>query len=124
MFARVATFQTPGGTPGQIPGERRRALIVDDEAVFRTLITSAVSDFGFEARAIGSAHELADALEEFDPDIVMLDLALGKGRTVSICSSSSRSTTHGCRSSSLRRFGRPNWWELSMARSIPRLAMW
>lgn len=79
MFARVATFQTPGGTPGQIPGERRRALIVDDEAVFRTLITSAVSDFGFEARAIGSAHELADALEEFDPDIVMLDLALGEG---------------------------------------------
>ena len=56
-----------GRDSGPDPGERRRAWIVDDEAVFRTLITSAVSDFGFEARAIGSATSWPTALEEFDP---------------------------------------------------------
>lgn len=63
----------------EIPGEARRALIVDDEAVFRTLIAAAVSDFGFETHTIASAAEVADALEDFDPDIVLLDLALGEG---------------------------------------------
>lgn len=63
------------------PGERRRALIVDDEAVFRTLVGSAVTDFGFDVQAVQSATELPDALEDFDPDIVILDLALGEGPT-------------------------------------------
>ncbi len=61
------------------PGEARRALIVDDEAVFRTLVAAAVADFGFDVAAIASGAEVADALEEFDPDVVILDLALGEG---------------------------------------------
>ena len=61
------------------PGESRRALIVDDEAVFRTLIAAAVSDFGFETKTIASASEASEALEDFDPDVVLLDLALGEG---------------------------------------------
>ena len=63
----------------EIPGESRRALIVDDEAVFRTLIAAAVADFGFETMSVGSAAEASNALEEFDPDIAVLDLSLGEG---------------------------------------------
>ena len=66
-------------TARDVPGESRRALIVDDEAVFRTLISAAVSDFGFDTMAIATANEASDALEEFDPDVVLLDLALGEG---------------------------------------------
>lgn len=71
MLAAMAARETPG--------EARRALIVDDEAVFRTLIAAAVADFGFDAHAVASAAQAVDALEEFDPDIVLLDLALGEG---------------------------------------------
>lgn len=63
------------------PGEKRRALIVDDEAVFRTLLAQAVTDFGFEVETVDGVDNAKDLLEEFDPDIVLLDLALGGGRT-------------------------------------------
>ncbi len=59
----------------------RRALVVDDEAVFRTLVTRAVEGFGFLTMSVASSAEATEALEEFDPDVVILDLALGEGPT-------------------------------------------
>lgn len=63
------------------PGEKRCALVVDDEAVFRTLIAAAVKDFGFDVESVADVAQATDAIEDFDPDIVLLDLALGDGPT-------------------------------------------
>lgn len=68
-------------SPLAYSGELRRALIVDDEAVLRTLITRAVESFGFDVLALASASEGAAVLDDFDPDIVLLDLALGDGES-------------------------------------------
>ena len=64
-----------------IPGEPRRALIVEDEAAFRTLVTSAIESFGFEVCAVASAVDAGNQLDDFDPDIAIVDLVLGHGPT-------------------------------------------
>lgn len=63
------------------PGEPRRALIVEDDPAFRTLVGSAVESFGFDVRCVASVGEAGIQLDDFDPDIAIVDLALGDGPT-------------------------------------------
>lgn len=58
---------------------RRRALVVDDEQSFRLLVSSAIEGFGFEVKGVPDAESARAALSDFDPDIVIIDLALGEG---------------------------------------------
>lgn len=57
----------------------RKALIVEDEPLVASLISSALGQAGFEARQANSVPDALRALTRFDPDLVLLDINLGDG---------------------------------------------
>lgn len=62
-------------------GWARRVLIVDDDAMVRSLVGDLLQRNGFEVTAcsdVGTAREL---VQEFDPDLAVLDVNLGFGPT-------------------------------------------
>lgn len=59
----------------------RRALLVEDDPFANSLLRSFLTTAGFEVEAaLGSAQAL-DLIDEFDPDVALLDLDLGDGPT-------------------------------------------
>ena len=61
----------------------RRVLIVDDHRLVASVLTDALSDHGYQAQACPttSDEQIAAALHEFQPSVVLLDLELGIGRS-------------------------------------------
>lgn len=57
----------------------RRALVVDDEAFVAALIENVLKGAGFQVRVTHSSAAASVALEEFDPDVAVLDISLGQG---------------------------------------------
>jgi len=53
-----------------------RLLIVDDEPGIARLIEQAALDLGFEVRAIFDSEQFEKAVQEIDPNIVFLDIAM------------------------------------------------
>lgn len=60
---------------------RRRALVVDDEPMVAALIRDVLTTAGFEVEVAHSAAAASEVLADFDPDIAVLDIALGRGAT-------------------------------------------
>lgn len=58
---------------------RRRVLLVEDEAMSRTLLDGVLVAAGFEVAPCASAAEAMAALAEFDPDAIITDIDLGAG---------------------------------------------
>lgn len=56
-----------------------RVLVVDDDTIFRSLVTKTIEDFGYDVAAAADAEAARIALGDFDPDVVVVDLALGEG---------------------------------------------
>lgn len=61
-------------SPGAM--ERRRALLVEDDAFTRALLAEVVTEAGFEVRECTSAREASDAFDAFDPDVLVVDIQL------------------------------------------------
>lgn len=59
----------------------RRIVIVDDDPLVTSLLCSVLEREGFDARGCGSTAEARREIEEFDPDLVILDVNLGEGAT-------------------------------------------
>lgn len=59
--------------------QRRRVLLVEDEAMARTLLSDVLRAADFDVLACRSAVEAMRALGEFDPDAVITDIDLGPG---------------------------------------------
>lgn len=57
----------------------RRILVVDDDPLVSALVDSYLTGEGFEVRRCASAPEARDVVEEFDPDLAILDINLGGG---------------------------------------------
>ena len=53
-----------------------RLLIVDDEAAIARLIEQAAREVGFEVRAIFDSQDFEKAVQEIDPNVVFLDIAM------------------------------------------------
>jgi two-component system, OmpR family, response regulator len=53
-----------------------RVLVVDDEENITFLLDSALRHFGFEVRVASNGREGLKGVEEFDPDVVLLDVML------------------------------------------------
>ena len=51
-------------------------LIVDDERDTVTTLTELLADEGYQVRGVYKGRDALDAMREFDPSIVVLDLAL------------------------------------------------
>nr|WP_088974381.1 response regulator transcription factor [Micromonospora coxensis] len=60
-----------------IVSERRtRVLVVDDEENIRALLSATLRLVEFDVRVAGGGHEALALAEEFDPDLVVLDVML------------------------------------------------
>ncbi|GEK80959.1 response regulator transcription factor [Agrococcus baldri] len=57
-------------------GQPIRALVVDDEANLSELLRMALTNEGWEARTAGNGQEALNAVREFQPDIVVLDIMM------------------------------------------------
>ena len=62
-------------------GSGRRALVVEDNVLLAELITSLVESLGFETRRATSVTEALERLDDFKPDVALVDLDLGAGPT-------------------------------------------
>lgn len=69
--------QTLGVTPP--PAGSRRVLVVEDEPLIRSLTISLLANAGFRAEGVATANQATKALEDFDPDALLVDLDLGEG---------------------------------------------
>lgn len=67
-----------GGAPS---GEPRRVLLVEDEAMSRSLLADVLRNAGFEVAACATAREAMEEVRYFDPDAVVTDIDLGHGPT-------------------------------------------
>jgi two-component system response regulator AtoC len=56
-----------------------RVLVVEDDVAIRKGLESAIRDLGGSAKAVGTAGEAARVLEEFDPQVLVVDLNLPDG---------------------------------------------
>ena len=59
----------------------RKVLVVEDEPLLRSLIAANLEADGFEVEAVGSAAEARKVVDNFDPDVALLDIELGSGPT-------------------------------------------
>ncbi|WP_431880096.1 response regulator transcription factor [Micromonospora marina] len=55
---------------------RTRVLVVDDEENIRALLSATLRLVEFDVRVAGGGHEALTLAEEFDPDLVVLDVML------------------------------------------------
>ena len=56
-----------------------RVLLVEDEDFTRTMVGEMLSSSGITVRPVASVAEALNALDEFDPNVVLTDLDLGNG---------------------------------------------
>src|SRR5688572_21780052 len=63
---------------------RRKLLIVEDDDDLRGLFRMALQMAGYEVRDVGDGYQALQALQEYTPDLVVLDLGLPRvqGRSV------------------------------------------
>lgn len=72
----VAPLRSP--EPGALSATRF-ALVVDDEQFVAALVSSALEGAGFETAVAHSTTEAREMLAEIEPDIAIIDVALGRG---------------------------------------------
>lgn len=73
MSMALQSSRTPLVRPDGMPV---RALVVDDEANLSELLRMALANDGWEARAAANGQEALNAVREFQPDIVVLDIMM------------------------------------------------
>ncbi|HYX20103.1 MAG TPA: response regulator, partial [Thermoanaerobaculia bacterium] len=56
-----------------------KVLIVEDDVAIRKGLESAVRDLGSEAKAVGTVGEAGRALDQFDPEVLIVDVHLPDG---------------------------------------------
>src|SRR6056297_3026 len=62
-------------------GWSRRVLLVDDDALVRSLVGDLLQRSGFEVATCSDVTEARQLADEFDPDLAILDVNLGSGPT-------------------------------------------
>ena len=75
-FAGVAAVTPSRARRVGYTGERRRLLIVDNEAVDRDLLAGMLAPLGFIIDQAASGLECLEVLPRFSPDVILMDLAM------------------------------------------------
>jgi DNA-binding NarL/FixJ family response regulator len=65
--------------PENMPGHGRRLLVVEDDPFTASLLAEALVAHGFEVRIAADVLEARRAVKAFDPDVALIDIALGVG---------------------------------------------
>lgn len=58
---------------------KRRALVVDDDRMLAALVGNVLRGADFEVALAHTATTASTAFEDFDPDVAILDISLGRG---------------------------------------------
>ncbi len=61
-----------------------KVLIVEDDVAIRKGLESAIRDLDGQVRSVGTAGEAARAIEEFDPDVLLVDVHLPDGDGIEV----------------------------------------
>jgi DNA-binding response OmpR family regulator len=64
---------------------RTTILVVDDDAGFRTFVSTLLERAGFESEQAGSSDEALASARRRRPDLVLLDVLLGDGSGFEVC---------------------------------------
>jgi DNA-binding NarL/FixJ family response regulator len=64
-----------------MPVDRRRVLVVEDEPLMASLLAEVLTNHGFEVLTAANVSEARREIDRFDPDLLVLDVALGDGPT-------------------------------------------
>ena len=64
-----------------MPGQDRRLLVVEDEPLMASLLERSLTSAGFVVKTAADVESGRRSVDEFDPDIVLLDISLGDGPT-------------------------------------------
>jgi DNA-binding NarL/FixJ family response regulator len=64
-----------------MPLDARRVLVVEDEPLMSSLLMEVLTDHGFAVQTAADVAEARQEIEAFDPDMLLLDVALGEGPT-------------------------------------------
>lgn len=64
-----------------MPLDRRRVLVVEDESLMASLLADVLRDAGFNVATAADVASARDGIEDFDPDMLLLDISLGSGPT-------------------------------------------
>jgi DNA-binding NarL/FixJ family response regulator len=59
--------------------QRRRLVVVEDDALTASLLSESLESQGFEVQVASGVVEALAAVDRFDPDVALIDLALGEG---------------------------------------------
>ncbi|SDM14109.1 two-component system, OmpR family, response regulator MtrA [Corynebacterium mycetoides] len=62
-----------------------RILVVDDDPAINEMLTIVLESEGFETKPVTDGAEAVGAFEEYDPDVILLDLMLPGMNGVDIC---------------------------------------
>lgn len=62
-----------------MPGTGRRILLVEDEQLTASLLEQSLTSQGFGVATAASAADALAAVDRFDPDAALIDIALGDG---------------------------------------------
>ncbi len=61
-----------------------KVLIVEDDVATRKGLDLAIRDLGGQTRAVGTAAEAARAIEDFKPEVLIVDLHLPDGDGIEV----------------------------------------
>ncbi|MCC6179976.1 MAG: response regulator transcription factor [Chloroflexi bacterium] len=64
---------------------RKRVLLVDDERTLTELVAHILEAEGYDVRAVGSGREAEAALDEYRPDLIILDIMLPDTDGLMLC---------------------------------------
>jgi len=74
----------------------KRILVIDDEDDVRETVDLLLSRAGFDVESFSTAKDIFKTIEEFNPDVILLDVVLGEldGRDICKAIKSDSSTNH------------------------------
>jgi DNA-binding NarL/FixJ family response regulator len=64
-----------------MPVDARRVLVVEDEPLMSSLLADVLTEYGFAVRTAPNVAKAREEIDEFDPDLLLLDVSLGDGPT-------------------------------------------
>lgn len=77
------TNQQPVGLKGDT--KAAKLLIVDDDSAILTLLERLLQDWGFQLRLLGNPEQFWETMEQFNPDMVLLDVEMPQVSGFELC---------------------------------------
>lgn len=67
------------------PDRMKRILVVDDDKDLVELVKLGLETKGYKVKSINNGEEVNQAIQDFSPDLILLDIFLGDNNGIDIC---------------------------------------